>query len=253
MIETDKELQSTGPLAPFPILGRVDVGKRRQNGCDHNDDEELPTAAVEVVAGAVLAGGAEHRRVPAEQRSLTFQRRLGKLQLLARDGVPDGQAGLRGSAHRRQDADEDAAVAGVERVPAAEVGVPRAEGGGGREAARGAGVGDVQERAVEAAQHWRRAVALAEAAAEARARDDAAPAPADEGGAGEVGGVVRRGAEQDLLDELVHARHRRRRIHRGDGRRRGFGWGKVEWRRSGKRLSWTGLDWAGRVDVDPGN
>jgi hypothetical protein len=52
-------------------------------------------------------------------------------------------------------------------------------------------------------------VVLAEAAEEAGIRDEAAPAFADEGGAGE-GGRQRRQAEEDLTKEIVVVRQGRR-------------------------------------------
>jgi hypothetical protein len=54
-------------------------------------------------------------------------------------------------------------------------------------------------------------VELAELAAEAGAGDEAAPGLADERRAGEARRLVRREAEEDLLDELLHQRRRRRR------------------------------------------
>lgn len=51
---------------------------------------------------------------------------------------------------------------------------------------------------------------LAEPPAEAGAGDEAAPAPADEGGADQTRGIVQGEAEEHLLDELVHQRGRRR-------------------------------------------
>ena len=60
--------------------------------------------------------------------------------------------------------------------------------------------------------------------AEDGASDDAVPLLADEGGAGEVRGVLRWEAEEALLDELVHQSRRiPRRRRRHGGRRLGFG------------------------------
>ncbi|KAG2629854.1 hypothetical protein PVAP13_3KG507401 [Panicum virgatum] len=83
----------------------------------------------------------------------------------------------------------------------------RAEGGGGDKA----GVEDaVVLEAVhvvgEEAEHGGRAVALGEPAAVAWSGDDAAPPSAHGGGADEAHGVIRRQAEEALLDELVHQR-----------------------------------------------
>jgi hypothetical protein len=91
--------------------------------------------------------------------------------------------------------DQAAAVAGAEDAPVRAGGAGRAERGSGRER-REVGGGAV---AVEEAEQRRRAVEPAEAGA----GDEAAPVLADEGGAGEEGGVVRREAGEDLLDEVA--------------------------------------------------
>jgi hypothetical protein len=52
---------------------------------------------------------------------------------------------------------------------------------------------------------------VAVAAAEAGVADDAEPRLADEGGADEVLGLVRREAQEDLGDDVVDKRRRRRR------------------------------------------
>jgi hypothetical protein len=61
------------------------------------------------------------------------------------------------------------------------------------------------------AQQWRRAVVVAESAAEAAAGDEAAPALAYEGGVEEPRWVIGREPEEDLLHDLVHQPRRRRR------------------------------------------
>ena len=53
-------------------------------------------------------------------------------------------------------------------------------------------------------------VARAEPAAEARIGGDAVPGLADQGGVEEARGIVGRDADQDLLDEVVRQRRRRR-------------------------------------------
>ena len=53
-------------------------------------------------------------------------------------------------------------------------------------------------------------VARAEPAAEARIGGDAVPELADQGGVEEARGIVGRDADQDLLDEVVRQRRRRR-------------------------------------------
>ena len=93
-------------------------------------------------------------------------------------------------------------MAGVE---VAVLGAAREEGGGGDEA------GGVVEAVVlvavsevgEETEHGGRAVALAEPAAEVWGGDDAAPAPAHGRGAEEAHGVVRRQAEEDILNEIL--------------------------------------------------
>ena len=80
---------------------------------------------------------------------------------------------------------------------------------GGRDQAR-AGLVTVEE-----AEHRVRGpgVELADPAAEAGARDEAAPALADERGVDEARGVVRRDADEDLLHDLVRQRRGRPRGH----------------------------------------
>jgi hypothetical protein len=94
--------------------------------------------------------------------------------------------------------EEDTAVAGIQRAPVATLGMMRAERGRGRE------VRHADEASVaEHPQHRWGAVELAEAAAEAGAGDEAAPALADERGAEEARRFAGREAEEDLLDELL--------------------------------------------------
>jgi hypothetical protein len=98
-------------------------------------------------------------------------------------------------------------VAGVDRAPAearveqAEV-VRRADGGCGDEPRN-------QLVDAEEDQNRRRAVELAESAAEARVGDEAAPALAHEGSADEELRFIRWEAEQDFSDEIVHQCRRR--------------------------------------------
>lgn len=86
-------------------------------------------------------------------------------------------------------------MAGVDDLPVTAVGKERAGGGGPGEA----GANPVVR---EEAEHGGRAVELPEPAAEAKGGDDAAPALADERGADEARWIIRRQAEEDLLDEL---------------------------------------------------
>ncbi|KAG2632343.1 hypothetical protein PVAP13_2NG081076 [Panicum virgatum] len=183
--------------------------------------------AVEVVARA--AGRTEHSRVPVARKQRPHH---GQLEPLARFRVPDEEA----TRPQARAAEEDAAMASVERAPAAVVGVGRAVGAGGDEA----GHADV---IAKEAKHGGRAVELAEPAAEAGPGDEAAPGLADEGGADEAGGLGRREAEKDLLDELYHQSRGPRRLSHGDWsdsaggarRERGFGRGKGE---SEKKRDW---------------
>jgi hypothetical protein len=185
-------------LAPRSGLERrVDAGEGPLGVRAHEDDAEGP---VRVVL-------AEQRGVPAPQAPR--QRGGGQLDVAAVAGgerVPDGESDrrLRGS-RGGGSVEEDAAGAGVERVPAAAGGDGRARGRGADEAG-GAGVisaGAWHFVAEEAQHRGGAAVEAAEAAAEGGARDEAAPALADERGADEARGVVLRGAEEDLLHELV--------------------------------------------------
>ena len=64
---------------------------------------------------------------------------------------------------------------------------------------------------VEVAEERRRPVEPAVAAEEATVGEGAAPGFANEGGADEVRGLVRRDAEEDLLDGILHQRRQRAR------------------------------------------
>ncbi|TVU40571.1 hypothetical protein EJB05_14038, partial [Eragrostis curvula] len=116
------------------------------------------------------------------------------------DGVPDGKGYV-------PVLEEDAAVPGVDDVPVALDGATGAEGGGGDKPGL---AGDV-DAVAEDAQHGRRAVELAVAAAEAGIGGEAAPLLTDQRGADEGRGVVRWNAEEDVLDEHVRQFRRRRR------------------------------------------
>jgi len=101
-----------------------------------------------------------------------------------RDGVPDAEV------ETQEQAEEDPAVAGVERAPVV-VGAERAGGGGGEEARDIVAV--LVSEIAEETEHGGRAVELRESSAEAAVGDDAAPGLADEGGAEEARGIRRRG------------------------------------------------------------
>ena len=142
--------------------------------------------AIKVVAGAGAgaSGSAENCRGPARQGRIL--QRKGQHPLLFRDGVPDHE-------DVALPVEEDTAVACVQRAPVPAVGL-RGAGGGRRHEAGHVDVGAVAKHP----QHRGAAVELAEAATEAGVGDEAAPAPADERGADEVRGLVRRQAEEPL-------------------------------------------------------
>ena len=79
-----------------------------------------------MIAGAGGTGRAEHSRVPIVVKPWPH----GQLAPVVRYGVPDDEL-TTSPVHA---AEEDAAVAGVERAPFAAVGMARAEGAGGDEA-----------------------------------------------------------------------------------------------------------------------
>lgn len=166
--------------------------------------------AVEVVA--VAASGTEHGGHPGGLVRVRVQRQLGQHQLLVREGIPDDEHIVLGLGPPGRVAEEDAAVAGVEREQAALVGADRAEGASRDEAADGKLAGLFLEVDDEA-EHGARAVELAVPAAEAAVGDEAAPGLAGEGGAEEARRVVRRASEEHLFHDLVGQRRRRRESH----------------------------------------
>jgi hypothetical protein len=121
----------------------------------------------------------------------------------ARDGVPDEEIQIQALIFKH--VDEDATVAAVEGARAVAVGAWVGEVGhrrGRGEAGSRVPLADLEP--VEEAEEWRCSVERAVAAEEARVAQDAEPWLADEGGAEEVLGLVRREAEEDLADKLVH-------------------------------------------------
>jgi len=160
--------------------------------------------AIKVVASAGGGDRAKNRSSHATQppRRRPWGRAGHLPLLLAGDEIPDDEVDA--VRIRGLPLEEDAAVACVEHAPAAGLVVRQAGGGRGHEAG-GAGL-DVEEEP----QYRGRAVELAEPAPEAQARDEAAPALADERGADEARGLVRREAEQDVHDELLRQGPRRR-------------------------------------------
>jgi len=161
-------------------------------------------AVAAAVVAAEAARGAEHHRIPCEVvhtgQGLP-QRQPGQAQQVARDGVQDGEAAGRGVLPEGVVGDEDATMTGVERFHESVAGVAGPERGGGRE----------QEprgrccRAVAKVSQQRGppVVVLAEAAAEAAVREDAAPAFADQGGVHQARGVLRWETQEEFFDEIV--------------------------------------------------
>lgn len=149
----------------------------------HGNDDEGSAAAVDVVAGAAGCGSTEHGRVPQLRLPNVWHR--GQLVPPIRDGVPDAEV------ETQEQAEEDPAVAGVERAPVV-VGAERAGGGGGEEARDIVAV--LVSEIAEETEHGGRAVELRESSAEAAVGDDAAPGLADDGGADEARGIRRREA-----------------------------------------------------------
>lgn len=131
--------------------------------------------------------------------------------LLAGNGVQDDKA-------RAVDVDveEDAAMAAVEDAPAGEIveRLPGERGGCHSEDEDWHESWPVTDSVdvvfVEETQQWRRSVEGAVMAAEGGVGEEAAPALTDHGGAREGCGVVRREAEEDLLEELGHQLRRLR-------------------------------------------
>lgn len=192
-------MQSKGGLAPFLIFRRVDAGEGVTFANYHADHEEGAVAAVEVDAAG---GGAQHHEIRGPDVRIRHQRQLGQLQLLAGDGIPKGEGWIPRLVPPAYVVEEDAAVAGVEHHPVAELSGDLALEGGRR---------DEAVEVDDGAQHGRRAVEAAEPAAEVAAGDDAEPPLADERRTEEARGVVRREAEEHLLHELVEQLLRRRR------------------------------------------
>ena len=107
-------------------------------------------------------------------------------------------------------------MARVEHEETALAGVHREEGGSG---GQGRKIAQYRLIVLEESQQGRCPVELAVEAGEGGAGEAAAPGLADEGGPEEAPGVLRREAQEDLLEKLVRQRRRRR---RHGGRRRGL-------------------------------
>jgi hypothetical protein len=119
---------------------------------------------------------------------------------IAGDGIPDNKA-----LTSVPNVDEDAPVVGTHGPPIFAIELRLRQGGfncGGDEAGQQADVG--VRMVVEEAEERRRTVELAVAAEERGVGEDAAPALVDEGGAQQVRGLVRRDAEEDLRDGVLH-------------------------------------------------
>ena len=192
----------------------------------HEDHAEGATMTVKVVASM---GGTEHRR-RFDQPILHVRRGHG--MAVARDGVPNEAV----RPPKFEHVDEDATVAAVEGARVAAVGARVREVGHrrcGDEAGRGASLEDLEP--VEEAEEGRGPVEGAVAAEEPGVAEDAEPRLADERGAEEVLGLVRREAEEDLGHDVVDQRQRRAwRRHGacarvgggGEGLGGGLDWGK---------------------------
>uniref|UniRef100_A0A0E0IPA3 Uncharacterized protein n=1 Tax=Oryza nivara TaxID=4536 RepID=A0A0E0IPA3_ORYNI len=157
-------------------------------------------AAAVHVARVAVAGDAAHLPGADDHPPVTEPAGNSHGAAVAGDGVPHDEPALRIAAG--VDVDKGAAVADSQQVvEVVAVVEPPGEARGGdpvRRVQRGGedGVGaDLDD-----AEEGRLAVAGAEAAEEAAVGDEAAPAGADEGGAGE-GGRQRREAEEDLGEE----------------------------------------------------
>ena len=163
---------------------------------DHKHHSEGAAMAVEMVTAR---HSAQHRAGVDQPRDA----RLLQAVLVARDGVPNDEMPAVGP-----HVEEDAAVAAVEGPRAAAVGV-RGEGRrrGGGEAGLGVSLHDLEP--VEEAEQGRGSVEGAVAAEEPGVAEDAEPRLADEGGAEEVLGLVRREAEENLDHDVVDQRQRR--------------------------------------------
>jgi hypothetical protein len=179
----------------------------------HVDHEEGASMAVKVVAAI---DGAEHRRIVWDGYPVR-ERRVGQFPLAAANGVPHNE--VQGFAVRADRIQEDTAVARVENEEIAVVGVNGEEGGGG---GQGSEPAEYRIVVLEESQQGRRPVELAVEAGEGGAGEAAAPGLADERGAEEAAGIFWREAEEDLLEELVRQRRRRRhgRWSPGLGRKR---------------------------------
>jgi len=168
---------------------------------DEGDDERSPAAAAVVVVAAFGGRSADHSWACQDIRH------IGEAVPLAGGWVPDDvgaehSPGVEGAVV----VEDGVAVAAVERMAPAMVGVGRAEGRGGDEAGKLA-----VARVVEEAEHGGRWVQRAVAAGEGGVGDDAAPALADGGGPDEPRRIVRRKAEEDFRNEIVRQSPRRRR------------------------------------------
>lgn len=167
--------------------------------------------AAEVVA---VVGGADHH--PHVVEDGTGEIRRGELPLATAYGVPHDEAhGVVTVIDSNRVSQEDEAVAGVEHVEVAAVGEERGEGGGG--GGRGREPRHDGVVVLEESEQGRGPVDLAVVAAELGAGEEAAPRGADERGAEETPGVVRREAGEDVHEEVVAQLRRRRTLWRHGG------------------------------------
>lgn len=138
--------------------------------------------------------------MPVAHLLVSQQRR--QRPLLIGDGVPDDERGglysLEHVTTLSDPVEEDTAVASVVCTVVTANGTSRADSIRD-EAGKPAGVDEVADES----QQERPPVALVVPAAEALAAEEAGPALAGEGGTEEALRLIRRGAEEDLLDDLV--------------------------------------------------
>lgn len=168
-------------------------------GGEHDDNMEGTRVAVLVTAAG---GSAEHGGVEVEGPLLDLAGD-GDAAALPGHGVPDEQLGPVAAA------EEGAAVAAVDEHPRVAAVVDSVHAVAAGDALGGDEAGEVPV-VVEEAEHGGCSMECAQAAEEARVAGQAAPAVADEGGAGEEGRVGRE-AEEYLRDDVVRCRLRRRR------------------------------------------
>ena len=184
--------------------------------------QEHPEGSPMMTWAVVAPGeGTEHRSPEAKAEEFVGR---SQLPLAARHRVPNGER----LGSRRNILKENPAMAAVQQEvfslpPIGFVGDARGKFRGGEEMRGGLLFVDGEKKA----QHRRRSMKVAVPAAEGCAGEEGEPELAGEGGAHQARGLVRRKAEEDLLEQLLRQRGRRCQ------RRRGF-WGSESFRSDGK-------------------